>query len=122
MSLGRFFSRLTESDEDRLAGEVRDWASKVADTRRIAEVQLREKIRVAGVVRRITVWPREGDEAEYLEALVSDGTGEVNVEWTGRRSISGLSLGTRVVLEGVLRQDKARAMNTMTNPKFEFVT
>ncbi len=122
MSIGRFFSRLTESDEERLAAEVREWASKVADTERISEVQLREKIRVAGVVRRITVWPREGDEAEYLEALVSDGTGEVNIEWTGRRSIEGLSLGTRVVLEGVLRQDKTRSMNTMTNPKFEFVT
>ncbi|MEX0991234.1 MAG: hypothetical protein WD004_03065 [Actinomycetota bacterium] len=122
MSLARFFSRLTESDEERLAGEVREWASKVADTERISEVQLREKIRVAGVVRRITVWPREGDEAEYLEALVSDGTGEVNIEWTGRRSIPGLSLGTKVVLEGVLRQDKIRSMNTMTNPKFEFVT
>ena len=117
----RFFNRLAESDEERLSAEVRDWAAKVADTTRIDAVALRERVRVAGVVRRITVWPRERDEAEYLEALVSDGTGEVNAEWTGRRSIPGLSLGTRVVLEGVLRQDKTRPLLTMTNPKFDFV-
>jgi hypothetical protein len=118
----RFFGRLTESDEERLAAEVREWAAKVADTVRIKDLSARERARVAGVVRRITVWPREGDEAEYLDVIVSDGTGQVNAEFTGRRSIPGLGLGTKVLLEGMCRVDKSRpTMLTITNPKFEFV-
>ena len=116
----RFFSRLAESDEQRLADEVREWASKVADTTRIGGTPVRERVRIAGIVRRITVWPREGDEAEYLEAILSDGTGEVNLQWTGRRSIPGLSLGSRLVVEGVLREELDRQMRTMVNPKFDF--
>ena len=74
---------------------------------------------VAGVVRRITVWPREGGDPEYLEALITDGTGQVGATWIGRRSIPGLSLGTRLVIEGVLRLDE-RGIPTVDNPKFEF--
>lgn len=119
--LRRFFSRLAESDEDRLAEEVREWASSVSDTTRIGETPNRQRVKVAGIVRRITVWPREGDEAEYLEALLSDGTGDINLQWTGRRSIPGLTLGSRLVVEGVVRDERDRAMRTMINPKFEFV-
>ena len=35
------FDRLTESDEARLAAEVRDWADKVADTIRIGDAPMR---------------------------------------------------------------------------------
>lgn len=116
-----FFGRLSETDEERLAAEVRDWTSAVPNTLRIADAPLREQVRVCGQVRRITVWPKEGTDTEYLEALLSDGTGEVNAEWLGRRSIPGLKLGTRMVLEGVLRQERSRRVPTMSNPKFEFV-
>lgn len=100
--------------------EVKDWAAKVPGTTCISDAPLRKQARIAGVVRRIIIWPREGDEAEYLEAFVSDGTGEVSATWTGRRSIPGLSLGTKLVVEGLLYED--RGMLTITNPKFEFVT
>lgn len=118
--LKRFFGRLTESDEDRLSAEIREWVASVPDTTRIADIQPRTRVRVAGVVRRITVWPREGDEGEYLDALISDGTGEVNAEWFGRRSIPGLSLGTHLVIEGMLREGRLHGIRTITNPKFEF--
>jgi hypothetical protein len=36
----------------------------------------------------------------------------------GRRSIPGLRLGTRVVVEGVLAEGRAR--RKMVNPRFEF--
>ena len=116
-----FFGRLSETDEERLAAEVREWTSAVPNTVRIAEAPKREHVRVCGQVRRITVWPKEGNDTEYLEALLSDGSGEVNAEWLGRRSIPGLRLGTRLVLEGVLRQERGRTVMTMSNPKFEFV-
>lgn len=116
-----FFGRLRESDESRLEAEVRDWTNAIEGTVRVAEAPMRERIRITGQVRRITVWPKEGNDTEYLEALLSDGTGEVNAEWLGRRSIPGLKLGTRMVLEGVLRQEQGRTVPTMSNPKFEFV-
>jgi hypothetical protein len=114
----RFFERVSESDEERLRSEVQEWAETVPGVVPIAEATFRQRVRIAGIVRRITVWPREGSEPEYLEALVSDGTGEVGATWIGRRSIPGLSLNTKLVLEGVLRDDKGTP--TIDNPKFEF--
>lgn len=118
--LRRWLERFTETDAERLAAETRDWAAGIPGTTRIAEANLRERVRIAGVVRRIAVWPREGDESEYLDVIVSDGTGEVTGEFLGRRSIPGLTLGTRLILEGVLREDKTHGFPAITNPKFEF--
>ncbi|HEX9124459.1 MAG TPA: OB-fold nucleic acid binding domain-containing protein [Actinomycetota bacterium] len=111
-----FFTRLTESDEQRLADEIERWAEKVPGTARIADVAVRDRAKIAGVVKRITVRPMEGSES--LEALVSDGTGEIRVVWMGRRSIPGLKLGTRIVVEGVMAEQ--RAERRMVNPSFEF--
>jgi len=108
--------RMAESDEQRLAEEIQSWAATVEGTTRIADAPMRSRAKVAGVVRRITVRPVEGYES--LEALLSDGTGEVEVVWMGRRSIPGLSLGTRVVVDGVLGQQRGRLR--MVNPTFEF--
>jgi RecG-like helicase len=112
----RSLRRMAESDEQRLADEIESWAATVDGTTRIAEVQLRSRAKVAGVVRRITVRPVEGYES--LEALLSDGTGEIEIVWMGRRSIPGLSLGTRVVVDGVVGE--ARGQRRMVNPTFEF--
>ena len=112
----RFFRRLAESDEERLGTEIRAWASEVPASVPIAEAPSRTRVKLAGVVRRITVHPEHGLEA--LEALLYDGTGEVSVMWMGRRSIRGLSLGTRVVVEGVIAEERQR--RRMVNPSFEF--
>jgi RecG-like helicase len=112
----RFFQRFTETDEERLAAEVRDWSESVPDTVRIGTCPTREPVRVAGTVRRITVRPGEGFDS--LEALVSDGTGEVTAAWTGRRAIQGLSLGTRMILEGAVGEE--RGARKMVNPRYEF--
>jgi RecG-like helicase len=112
----RSLQRMTESDEQRLAEEIQSWASTIPGTTRIADAPLRSRVKIAGVVRRITVRPLEGSES--LEALISDGTGEVEVVWMGRRSIPGLSLGTRVVVDGVIAD--VRGQRRMVNPTFEF--
>jgi RecG-like helicase len=112
----RSLRRMAESDEQRLAEEIREWASTIPGTTRIADAPMRSRAKVAGVVRRITVRPVEGNES--LEALISDGTGEVEVVWMGRRSIPGLSLGTRVVVDGVI--GTLRGHRRMVNPTFEF--
>ena len=54
-----------------------------------------------------------------MRLLLYDGTGEVSVLFLGRRSIPGLTLGSRLVVGGVLgRLGSARQM---VNPGFEFV-
>ncbi len=112
----RFFRRMAESDEQRLREEIQAWASRIPGVAAIAEAPTRTPVKLAGVVKRITVHPEHGLEA--LEALLTDGTGEMSVLWMGRRSIPGLTLGTRVVVEGVVGEQ--RQGRRMVNPSFEF--
>jgi hypothetical protein len=109
---------MAESDEQRYAEEIEAWAARVPGTVRVGEAPARSRVKLAGVVRRITVRPLEGSES--LEAVVYDGTGEVTVVWMGRRSIPGLNLGTRLVVEGLLADQ--RGGRRMVNPSFEFTT
>ena len=83
---------------------------------RIAEVRARSKVKVAGMVRRITVEPVEGFEA--LSVVLSDGTGTLTARWLGRRKIPGLALGSRLVVEGVMGDQGGQRQ--MVNPTFEF--
>jgi hypothetical protein len=115
---GRLFRRLRETDEERLAAETREWAGTVQGCTTIADAPTRKRARIAAVVRRITVRPAEGHEA--VEAVLSDGTGEIAAVWMGRRSIPGMSLGTRMVLEGVLGDAARGEPRKMVNPRFEF--
>jgi RecG-like helicase len=113
----RFFRRMSETDEHRYAEEIEKWSDSVPGTVRIEDAPLRQRVRLAGVVRRITVRPLEGHES--LEALLYDGTGEVTVVWMGRRTIPGLDLGTRVVVEGLIADQ--RGEKRLVNPSFEFL-
>jgi RecG-like helicase len=115
-ALRRWLARLNETDEERLAAETRAWAGSIPGSIRIAEASRRQPVRIAGVIRRITVLPMEG--AESLEALISDGTGEVTVVFMGRRGIGGLSLGSRIVVDGVIADRHGEPR--MVNPRLEF--
>ena len=113
----RFFRRMAETDEQRYAEEIEEWCRAIPGSVRIADAPLRERAKLAGVVRRITVRPLEGNES--VEALLYDGTGELTVVWMGRRSIPGLRLGTRIVVEGLPAEQ--RGERRVVNPSFEFV-
>lgn len=115
--LRRAVDRAGQTDEERLSDELREWAESVADTRRIDACPTRQRVRVTGVVRRLTVRPQDGSMT--LEAVVTDGTGEITAQWTGRDHIEGLHLGTRVILEGMLGE-RRHAGPRMVNPDFEF--
>jgi RecG-like helicase len=112
----RFLDKLSESDETRHSAEIKTWSEKIPGTVRIAEAAPRERVRIAGVVKRLTVFPMEGKES--LEALVSDGSGEAVLVFMGRRGIQGFTLGTRVVVEGVMGDQ--RGTPKMINPRLEF--
>ena len=113
--LRRYF---TQSDEERLADEVREWADSVPGARRIEGCPSRERVKVAGWVGRLRLRPLDGQPT--LEAVISDGTGELTAAWLGRSSIPGLMLGSGIVLEGVIASDRNGLR--MVNPQFEFRT
>ncbi|HXF56287.1 MAG TPA: DNA-binding protein [Actinomycetota bacterium] len=115
-TLRRFLERLRESDEEALAREVREWAETVPGRVPIGQARPRTRVKLAGIVRRITVLPVEGFEA--FEVVLWDGTGEVTAVWLGRRGIPGLGLGSRLVVEGML--GTGREGLRMVNPTFEF--
>jgi hypothetical protein len=114
----RWLARLSESDERRLDEELRTWAESIPGTVRIADAPLRQRVKLAGMVRRITVRPIEGFEA--LEVVLTDGTGMVTARWLGRRKIPGLLLGSRIAVEGVLGEEQG--VRRIVNPTFEFLS
>jgi RecG-like helicase len=114
----KFLDRFTESDEERLASSVQAWAETIPGTVRVAEAPSRAPVKLAVTVKRISLVP--GEHHDSLEALLTDGTGEVTGVWIGRRSIPGLQLGTRMVVKGVL--SKAPTPRRMVNPAYEFAS
>jgi hypothetical protein len=117
-ALRRWLDKLAESDESRLKAEIEDWADSVVGCVRLGNAPMRKPVKIAGVIRRITVLPMSGHES--LEALVSDGTGEAVVVFMGRRGIGGFSLGTKVVVQGVLGEQRGGGPPKMINPRLEF--
>ena len=76
-------------------------------------------MKLAGVVRRISVRPVKGFDA--FEVVLTDGTGDAAALWIGRRSIPGVTLGSRLVVEGMLGEGEP-GQKRIVNPAFEFVS
>ena len=97
--------RLTASVEELDAVRLHDRYSGLGVTE-IAEMPTRVPVRVGGEVQRLRVVPRAGSAS--TEAVLSDGTGEVVVVFTGRRAIGGLHPGRGVLVEGVAHNERGR--------------
>jgi len=89
----------------------------VPDTVPIAEVHVRERARVAGRVRSVTVKPW-GDTAS-LQVELTDDHGTLTCVFLGRRQIPGLIPGSRIVAEGTVAELKGHP--GMINPDYEFI-
>lgn len=81
----------------------------------IAQAPARQRVRVAGQVMRIRTRPISGNPS--LAITFSDDSGSAIAVWTGRRSIGGITLGRKLVIEGVGRQVGDRL--EFTNPEYE---
>lgn len=112
----RFRKRLATDASEERAADVKAWVESQKGVTLIQDAQPRELVRVAGVVKSLKVRPREGVSA--VEAEIDDGTGTVVAVWLGRRTIAGLNLGARLVLEG--RLGGARTRLQVMNPTYEF--
>ena len=95
--LRRLLDRLT-ADPTRLHAEELQERVAAAGARPIAQCADREKVRIAGTLRMVTIRPRAG--VPSLEANLWDGTGDVAVVWLGRREIPGITPGRNIRVEG----------------------
>ncbi len=59
----------------------------------------RRRIALEGQVTRMRARPTTGQPS--LAVTISDESGSVTAVWTGRRSIGGITLGRRLIIEGV---------------------
>lgn len=82
---------------------------------RLGDVHARAHVRVRGQVFKIKLRPSEGMPA--LEVTIIDDSGSAVVVWSGRRSIGGVGLGRRLVVEGVPTMVGKKL--TFTNPTYE---
>jgi hypothetical protein len=111
----------------RLRRAISSWASSSDEDARhlrrtyadaevtIAEAPDRERVRLQGRLRTVTLRPRGGVPA--LEAELDDGSGVLTLVWLGRRRISGIEPGRALEVEGRIgRHDRTRIM---FNPRYE---
>jgi RecG-like helicase len=80
----------------------------------IGQVEARKRVSVGGEIKRMRSVPRSGSPA--FEVMISDGTGEVVAVFVGRRSIAGIEIGGRLIVEGVPRSEQHRMV--MVNPAY----
>lgn len=112
--LRRLFDRLT-ADPTELHAEQLQQDIAAVGAQPIANCSDRERVRVAGVLRTVTIRPRAG--VPSLEANLWDGTGDVAVVWLGRREIPGITPGRRIRVEG--RITATGGQRAIYNPIYE---
>jgi len=97
-----------EADEERTES-IRHGCTAVSD------LPERRRATVHGVIRSVTLRPREGVPA--MEAELYDGTGTLDLVWLGRREITGIEPGRRGSFEGLVCGVDGR--RTVYNPRYE---
>ena len=83
----------------------------------IASLKVRERARVAGRVKSVTVKPW-GDSAS-LQVQLTDDHDRMTIAFLGRRQIAGLAPGSRIVVDGTVAE--LRGQIGMINPHYEFL-
>lgn len=112
--LRRVVTRLASSAKNHEAVELQKECVEAGGTL-IAQLPDRERVRVAGSLRTVTLRPRAGVPA--LVAELYDGTGVVSLVWLGRRQIPGIEPGRSLVAYGLVTRDNGRPV--IFNPRYE---
>jgi hypothetical protein len=84
---------------------------------KISEAPRRTPVLLAGEVQSLQVVPHAGSPS--LEVTFSDGSGRAVAVFTGRKKLSGVSCGRRVMFEGVGREQRGRLL--VVNPAYTIV-
>jgi len=111
-----WWSKVRQSTVDLDAVELRRRAVSRGATA-VAECPIGERCTVVGVLRAVTLRPREGVPAVVAELF--DGSATVNVVWLGRRRIAGIDPGRSISAEG--RINERNGARIMFNPRYELL-
>lgn len=115
MSLKQAVRRVLASQAEIEADEEKADALAVPGCRHVGTLPDRQRASVSGVLRSVTLRPREGVPA--LEAELYDGSGSLDLVWLGRRQICGIEPGRRLKAEGLVCYVAGR--RTVFNPRYE---
>ncbi|WP_225847336.1 OB-fold nucleic acid binding domain-containing protein [Streptomyces sp. HPF1205] len=110
----RMLDRLSSSPEELHSEELLQEAKATGCTR-ISDCSDRQIATVTGTLRTVTLRPRAGVPA--LEAELFDGSAALDVVWLGRRSITGIEPGRRIIATGRISMNRGRPV--LFNPKYE---
>jgi hypothetical protein len=115
MSLKERLKMAVASQAEIEADEERQDAHRSVGCTPVDQLSNRSRASVSGVIRSVTLRPREGVPA--LEAELYDGSGALDLVWLGRREIAGISPGRRLKIEGLVCLVDGR--KTVFNPRYE---
>jgi len=110
----RTVNRLATSAKQHEAVELQKGCVHLGATP-ISELPDRERVRVAGTLRTVTLRPRAGVPA--LVAELYDGSGSISLVWLGRRQIPGIEPGRGIVCYGRVTRDGEHSV--LFNPRYE---
>lgn len=91
--------------------------STVHGTVPIPNLKPRQRARVAGRVKSLTVQP--WGNVPTLQVQLTDDQGKLVVAFLGRRQIAGLTPGSRIVVDGTVTERRSQLV--MINPEYEFL-
>ena len=83
----------------------------------ISELEARDRTKVCGEVKRMTIKPRSGIPS--MEIVINDGTGDATIIFSGRRHVAGIEHGHCIIVEGVAYADANRLV--FLNPKYSLL-
>ncbi|WP_456843918.1 OB-fold nucleic acid binding domain-containing protein [Cellulomonas sp. P5_C6] len=115
MSLKERLKKAVASQAEIEADEERADAHRSVGCTPVDQLTDRSRASVSGVIRSVTLRPREGVPA--LEAELYDGSGSLDLVWLGRREIAGVTPGRRLKIEGLVCLIDGR--RTVFNPRYE---
>ena len=115
--LSRLLEKLSRHPEDIRAENLRSWIETLPNITPLSEAQARQRCRVAGVIQNIRIDPRAGRDS--VEATITDGSGALVAKWLGRSTMSGITLGAGLIMEGVVGGQEGDLV--VLNPEYELV-
>ncbi|ADG74602.1 nucleic acid binding OB-fold tRNA/helicase-type [Cellulomonas flavigena DSM 20109] len=115
MTLAERARKVLASQAQIEADEERADALRVPGCCPVDALPHREHATVSGVLRSVTLRPREGVPA--IEAELYDGSGSLRLVWLGRRRIAGIDPGRRLKADGMVCVVEGR--RTVFNPRYE---
>ncbi|MFZ6005687.1 MAG: amino acid permease [Actinomycetota bacterium] len=113
--------RIIEGRVDEIPSPVAEGDARMAvvvpGSTSIIDATWRQRVTIAGRVRSIRIAPLH--DAPTLELVLVDATAAISIVFLGRRSIAGVDVGSRMIVEGTVGIHKARL--AILNPSYQLL-